>query len=356
MTHAEEIAGAVSSLIGKGCLPFRRVDVRDELGQSHDEWMSGYTAIFQGMRIDHPGGAPKVASRYKDVFERVNRGKYVLTEKGKKVILDSNKTREMYNSLWRNYWHDSRAKMLKNRTWDRPEDWGILNEDEKRIWNETADNLEQFYRDMKHYGHINFFLIKNLTAYEDKAYRNFYYILENQDKLYEAGNMLSAVASSDEGSKKLIELSEGLLDDRLPYIYLMTFAFVLIQTYESNLNVLRKTLTTDNLKTASGRDWDKPIEETSLEDLLSMFRKHSEKATEYVEGSAFRHKALRNAFSHGLFWYEKGDIVWVDNVNDPMTNRISLSKLIEIIRLQSLFSQCLLWVGAKLISERFFDI
>lgn len=93
MTHAEEIAGAVSSLIEKGCLPFRRVDVRDELGLSHDEWMSGYTAIFQGMRIDHPGGAPKVVSKYKDVFKRVNRGKYVLTEKGKKIILDSDKTR-----------------------------------------------------------------------------------------------------------------------------------------------------------------------------------------------------------------------------------------------------------------------
>lgn len=87
MTHAEEIARAVSSLIEKGCLPFRRVDVRDELGLSHDKWMSGYTAIFQGMRIDHPGGAPGVDSKYKDVFKRVNRGKYILTEKGKKIIL-----------------------------------------------------------------------------------------------------------------------------------------------------------------------------------------------------------------------------------------------------------------------------
>jgi hypothetical protein len=165
MTHAEEIAGAVSSLIGKGCLPFRRVDVRDKLGLSHDEWMSGYTAIFQGMRIDHPGGAPKVTSRYKDVFERVNRGKYVLTKKGKKAILDCDKTREMYNSLWRNYWHASRAQKLKNRTWDRPDDWDILNEAEKRIWNETADYLEQFYRDMKRCGHINFLRARTVTLY-----------------------------------------------------------------------------------------------------------------------------------------------------------------------------------------------
>jgi len=354
MTHAEEIARAVSSLIGKGCLPFRRVDVRDELSLSHDEWMSGYTAIFQGMRIDHPGGAPKVASRYKDVFERVNRGKYVLTEKGKKVILDSDKTREMYNSLWRNYWDASRAKKLKNRTWDRPKDWGILKEAEKRIWNETADNLEQFYRDMKRCGHINFFLIDNTTDYEGRANSNFYYILENQNKLYEAGNMLSAIAWSG-NSQKLIELSEGLLGDRLPYVYLMTFAFVLIQTYESNLNVLRKTLTTDNLKPASGRA-RKPIEETGLETLFAMLRKHSEKATEYLEESIFRHKALRNAFSHGLFWYESGDIVWVENVNEPIKNRISLGKLRKIIRTQSQFSQCFLWVGGKLISERFFGI
>jgi len=107
MTHAEEIAGAVSLLIEKGCLPFRRVDVRDELSLSHDEWMSGYTAIFQGMRVDHPRGAPKVASKYKDVFKRVNRGKYVLTEKGKEIILDPDKSRGWYNSLWRNYWRQS---------------------------------------------------------------------------------------------------------------------------------------------------------------------------------------------------------------------------------------------------------
>jgi len=86
MTHAEEIARAVASIIKKKRCPFARVNIRDELGLSHEEWMSGYTAIFQGMRIDHPGGAPNVGSKFKGVFKNIGYGIYELTEYGEKLI------------------------------------------------------------------------------------------------------------------------------------------------------------------------------------------------------------------------------------------------------------------------------
>jgi hypothetical protein len=39
---------------------FSRNEVRLQLSLDSHEWLSGYTAIFQAMRIDHPGGAPDI--------------------------------------------------------------------------------------------------------------------------------------------------------------------------------------------------------------------------------------------------------------------------------------------------------
>ena len=86
MTHAEEIMNAVASLTKKGHTEFRRVDVRDELDIPSHKWNASYNPTFQGMRIDQPGGAPEVGSKFKGVFRRVNHGIYVLTEYGKKLI------------------------------------------------------------------------------------------------------------------------------------------------------------------------------------------------------------------------------------------------------------------------------
>ncbi len=86
MTHADQIMKAVATLTKQGKQTFRRVDVRDTIGLSHADWMSGYTAIFQGMRADHPGHAPDVGARYKKVFRRIRRGEYTLTAYGRELL------------------------------------------------------------------------------------------------------------------------------------------------------------------------------------------------------------------------------------------------------------------------------
>jgi hypothetical protein len=84
MTHPEQIMAAVADLTGaQDSKEFSRDDVRRRIGVERDAWMSGYTAVFQGMRCDHPGGAPGVSERFKAVFRNVRRGQYVLTPKGK---------------------------------------------------------------------------------------------------------------------------------------------------------------------------------------------------------------------------------------------------------------------------------
>lgn len=94
MTNAEEILQAVSTLVKEhGKKVFSRKDIRDQIGVNQDTWLSSYTAIFQGMRVDHPGGAPPVGKRYKGVFRQVSRGKHTLTEYGKQLIgLENNDT------------------------------------------------------------------------------------------------------------------------------------------------------------------------------------------------------------------------------------------------------------------------
>jgi hypothetical protein len=82
MTHAEKIMRAVATLVyteDKGI--FTRDEIRIRIGVDRDEWMAGYTSIFQGMRSDQPGGAPPVGKRFCGVFQ-VRRGKYSLRDYG----------------------------------------------------------------------------------------------------------------------------------------------------------------------------------------------------------------------------------------------------------------------------------
>jgi len=86
MAHAEKIMYAVANLVKRGKRWFTRKEVRDEIGVSPHVWSYGYTAIFQGMRVDHPGGAPEVGRKFRAVFQRIERGKYVLTAYGKHLV------------------------------------------------------------------------------------------------------------------------------------------------------------------------------------------------------------------------------------------------------------------------------
>jgi len=245
---------------------------------------------------------------------------------------------------------------LKNRSWERPKDWKILDNKNREKWNEIADHLEQFYRDMRTHRHINTGLSSYMTPNEKLSYHNFCKTLEDQNKIYDAANMLSKIAASEGGTRKLVEITQGRLNEKdLPYIYLSQFAFVLILTFESNLNILKKTLTTDNLTTKKGKPWLKSIEETSPEVFFELLVKYSEGPVQYIQNMIFQYKSLRNAFSHGLFWYENEGICWLDNANSSDTHSIQFGEFLQILREQSMFSQCYLWVTGKLIRERFFE-
>ncbi len=87
MTHAEEIMRAVAWLVRQeGKDTFSREEIRQRIGVSRDEWDAGYTAIFQAMREDHPGGAPPIGAGFKGVFRQVEHGRHTLTAYGKELL------------------------------------------------------------------------------------------------------------------------------------------------------------------------------------------------------------------------------------------------------------------------------
>jgi len=92
VTHAEQIMEAVAFLIyHEGKNSFSRKEIRDRIGISQEEWHSGYTAIFQGMRGDQPGKAPRVTKRYRGVFRQVRHGEHTLTVYGKRLLKEWNR-------------------------------------------------------------------------------------------------------------------------------------------------------------------------------------------------------------------------------------------------------------------------
>jgi hypothetical protein len=86
MTHAEMILSAVNEFRKQGVFSFSREDIRSSRGINSEDWLASYSPVFQGMRVDQPGGAPAVGERFRNVFRRVRRGVYVLTDYGISVI------------------------------------------------------------------------------------------------------------------------------------------------------------------------------------------------------------------------------------------------------------------------------
>ncbi len=89
MTYAERIARSVALITAvQEKIIFSQQDVRVQAEMSPSAWKASGCAIFQGMRCDHPGGAPNVNPKYQKFFRRVAHGKYMLTEEGKARIAE----------------------------------------------------------------------------------------------------------------------------------------------------------------------------------------------------------------------------------------------------------------------------
>jgi hypothetical protein len=85
MSYAEQIFEATVFVSHRNNGTFTRDQVRQQIGLSRNIWESGYTAIFQGMRDDHPGGAPDPSPKFRNLFYRIEHGKYQLCKDGERL-------------------------------------------------------------------------------------------------------------------------------------------------------------------------------------------------------------------------------------------------------------------------------
>jgi len=90
-TQAERILRAVATLVHQQEV-FSRNDVRIAANISDSDWNS-YSAIFQAMRSDHPGGAPKIREESRNVFQRVAHDKHTLTDYGRRLVAEIQRTK-----------------------------------------------------------------------------------------------------------------------------------------------------------------------------------------------------------------------------------------------------------------------
>src|SRR4051794_26689625 len=85
-TYADQIMYAVAAIVADGHDTFSRKEIRDRAGIEPASWDRSGSPIFQGMRSDHPGGAPPVGERYRGVFRQVSRGLHTLTSYGRELL------------------------------------------------------------------------------------------------------------------------------------------------------------------------------------------------------------------------------------------------------------------------------
>ena len=89
MPHAEEIPEAVAVIVpADNTALFSHDDVKRKIGSEREMWKS-YSATFQAMRSNHPGGAPPMTERYRNVFEQIEHGKHRLIPSGLELVTET---------------------------------------------------------------------------------------------------------------------------------------------------------------------------------------------------------------------------------------------------------------------------
>lgn len=85
MLITDQILWAVGALIRRGEETFTREEIRQVLQIERVRWNNSFSPLIQKMRVDQPG-VPSVPMRYRNVFERVDAGKYRLTDAGQQLL------------------------------------------------------------------------------------------------------------------------------------------------------------------------------------------------------------------------------------------------------------------------------
>jgi len=237
------------------------------------------------------------------------------------------------------------------KRWGKPEDYASFSEEEQKKWNENATIFVDIFWDLKQKGVLNIAFGEFALPEQKRSNEFFMKLLHHNNDVQSAVNMWINI-SSHGNSKKIVASDHELNDSGLAYTYLSLFSYSIVQNIELFRNVFLKLLNEDTIKTKKG-ELIEGLGDKGLRGVLEIMKKYSDKVekmgTLLAEGNS-----MRNAFAHGLWRYEKGNLQWVDNVIDGNMSELSLNKFLPKLRKISHITQSFIWVTGELAREGLF--
>lgn len=232
----------------------------------------------------------------------------------------------------------------------QPENWGVFSENEKTIWKDLEILLVAFFSDLKKEGLIlsePYVIRKNLQT-----------ILDYQQELYNVSLVIQRICSPKRGMSAFVTNNTEFNNvNELLNWYLSYFGFMVIQAHELFRNVLLNILNTGKMTNKKGKPIGKKITKWSLVKLLDYLRdKKITNKTEDLKNFFLDTNQLRNAFAHGLFWFEFPNIFWLDNITTIKPEHIEFGDFMNLFRELNIRLECTIWVSAQLFKEDFFKL
>lgn len=230
----------------------------------------------------------------------------------------------------------------------KPENWDVLSENEKTIWKDLEITLVAFFSDLKK---------ERLILPEPYVIRkNLQTILNYQQELYNVSLVIQRICSPKRGTIAFVtENTEFNNGNELLNWYLSYFGFMIIQAHELFRNILLNTLNTGKMTNKKGKPIGKRITKWSLIKLLDYLKnKKITDKTEDLKILFLGTNQLRNAFAHGLFWFEFPNIFWLDNITTTEPEHIEFGAFMTLFRELNIRLECTIWVSSQLFKENFF--
>jgi hypothetical protein len=222
-----------------------------------------------------------------------------------------------------------------------------LRRKERILCYQLASDFQYMIHDLDNKGYLR----SELKEEEGKEDRNkIMNVLWNVRKITHAFNMFFDMyvdkikPDSKHRLKKFLDLNRpyGLTEDDLRYLLYSQMIFVYLQNAEEFRTALLFIMELDK---------DKKInKKTTLGKLLARLKELKIKKAETLtdtEGAIYVDYQLRNALSHGLFWFDdKGDLHYAKDVTFQNVSWTSLPDFYSKMRNQSIYTNCLLNVIA----------
>ena len=206
-----------------------------------------------------------------------------------------------------------------------------LSPEEQRFALHIVSHLQNIFKKLEKEGYLRARLRGTIER------TSFLKILTDSDKLFEAYNMLFRIFEKKGRSKKFVEHNKryGLYDKGLAYLFLSES----IATFQRGVELFKNCFLFIL----------KPRRGFKTKMTLGQFLKRLIDATG-TKGQRLAQEIdvdLRNALAHGLFWMNRVELVYCEDVALKKQKRIRLDNLWMKTRKQSIVTQCLI----KLIAD-----